>query len=265
MRYFLLLCLLLTSNAFASRQFSTNYFFDIAKGNIAGHSILDKFGRNADIDSGAPEDVWDGGGDWVAPTAARIHNIVSTSALDAVANSGARTVRVYGLDAAWNHQEETVNMAGVAGVLTVNTYTMIYRMKTLTGGTDAGNVGVISAIAQVDGTTTAQISAGQNQTLMAVYMVPAGKTGYITSMGAALNRAGSANADVELWAKPFGGVWTIKHITGVDKQGTNAFHHIFTLPMRDDFVEKTLIKIRAGATANNTDISAHFDMILVDN
>jgi len=43
---------------------------------------VSKFGANADIDIAAAEDVWDGGGIYAFPTAARIHNIKSTDPQD---------------------------------------------------------------------------------------------------------------------------------------------------------------------------------------
>ena len=48
-----------------------------------GVSILNKFGKNPDVDTGTvPEDIWDGGGLILFPTADRTHQIKSTSAQD---------------------------------------------------------------------------------------------------------------------------------------------------------------------------------------
>ena len=108
-------------------------------------------------------------------------------------------------------------------------------------------------------------SATFNQTLMAVYQVPTGVTGYMLDFGAALNRAGSANADIDLFSMPFGEVFQIKHTTGLDNAGTSSFLHNFMAPMADEFTEKSIIRMDSGAVANNTDISAHFSLLLVTN
>jgi hypothetical protein len=52
----------------------------IAQYNVSGMKHVNKFGRNPDVD--AAEDIWDGGGLWVPPTAARTHALVSSSAQD---------------------------------------------------------------------------------------------------------------------------------------------------------------------------------------
>jgi len=55
--------------------------FEIRKGNVRGHSIINKFGSNYQIDTATiPEDIWTHGGTWVPPTQARIHDIASTGA-----------------------------------------------------------------------------------------------------------------------------------------------------------------------------------------
>ena len=73
---------------------SKEFYLEIAKGNIPGHSHVNKFGHNESIDTGTvPETVWDQGGVWVPPTAARTHDIASTSANDTgtVRSSGTAT------------------------------------------------------------------------------------------------------------------------------------------------------------------------------
>ena len=76
--------LILTSlGSLAPSGNSQDYFFEIAKGNRPGHKLLAKFGENPNIQTGGPETIWDGGGVYAPPTAARIHNIVSSLAADA--------------------------------------------------------------------------------------------------------------------------------------------------------------------------------------
>ena len=57
-------------------------FLAISKKEVPGTDFMLKFGENNDIDSATFEDVWDGGGVYVPPTQARLHNVISTLAAD---------------------------------------------------------------------------------------------------------------------------------------------------------------------------------------
>lgn len=66
-----------------SRGFTDNFFFEVAKENIPDHSSIIKFGENPSIASAAGfEDIWDGGGTYVPPTQARLHDVASTDVDD---------------------------------------------------------------------------------------------------------------------------------------------------------------------------------------
>lgn len=69
-------------------------FLEIPRGKVPGLSSVNRAGRNSVIQiSSTPEDIWDAGGIWVPPTAARNHNISSTSSSDAgtLVSSGTAT------------------------------------------------------------------------------------------------------------------------------------------------------------------------------
>lgn len=235
-------------------------------------SPVHKFGRNISVGT-TTEDIWDGGGVWVPPTQARIHDIVSTSGSDdgSPLGIGAHTIKISGLDANFKLQSENLTLNGTANVPTVNTYIMIHRMKITAAGSTGSNVGTITATAQVDGTVTAQINPTNNQTLMAIYQIPAGKIGYMKSYFANMNRTGvSANVDLCLCSKPFGEVYQVKHNRGLMAAGSSSFQHIFDPSYgsdrgsNDPFGEKAIIKINAVSSVSGTDVSAGFDLKLVD-
>jgi hypothetical protein len=65
--------------------YTTNFLIEVAKRNIAGHSIITKFGENPDVDIlTAPESVWDGGGlyTWLPDIGGEDLEILSTSIED---------------------------------------------------------------------------------------------------------------------------------------------------------------------------------------
>ena len=249
-----------------------SFALEIARGNIAGMAIEHKFGRNPDVDTGTdPEDIWDGGGIWVAPTAARIHQIASTSANDdtdgAGTNAGARTVRVFGLNSSFSLQQEDKVLDGQSNVATL-AYTIIYRMQVLTAGATGSNEGTITATADTDGTVTAQINIGNNQTGMAVYQIPDRKTGYMLNFYGSLADSGGAgaNVDIQLLVQPFGSVFQVRQFHGLTNAGAAHFNHIFPVPyVSGGLFAKDTIKMQVKTTsANDAVVSAGFDIILVD-
>ncbi len=237
---------------------------------------VNKFGRTPNVDAATPTDVWDGSiagvGSliWVPPSAARIHAIGSGNADDTAAGAGAQAVEVQGLDANWAVQTETVELAGVATVNTVGSYLRIFRMKVTRVGANGIASDNITATAAVDGTVTAAIITPNNQTLMAIYTVPTGKTAYMVAYYTTMNRNSPSNssADVKLFVKSAVDVstspWQLKHMKGLFVAGTSSICHRF-YPYYV-ISEKSDIKIQIdNCTDNNTDFAAGFDLILRDN
>jgi hypothetical protein len=253
-----------TFNYTPHREFIPDLFFEIGRQNITGWTSVLKFGRNVDVDTGSLEDIWDGGDSWTAPTAAVAHNIRSSNACDVSAGAGARTVQVFGLDENYVEQDETITLNGTTNVLTSGSYIRIFRMIVRTAGSDGQNHGNITACASDDDTITAQVAASFNQTLMANYTIAASKTGYIIGYYASMNRnvtTGAANVFLKI--QPDGEPLQTKHVLGLVGSGRGSFQHDFKIPMR--VTEKSDIRILADVSANDTDVSAGFDMVLVPN
>lgn len=256
---------------------ATDPLLEISKGTVPGHSAINKFGRNPDCDPASSttavpvgRDIWDGGvagaAAWVPPTAARTHAIASSDDEDGGAgtDTGALTMRVFGLDSAYALQQEDVTLNGTSNVNTANTYTMIHRMYVLTAGSAGRNLGNITATAATDGTVTAQITIDMNQTLMAIYQIPAGKKGYMNHWRGDLNKTGGATkfADFALMSKDDGAVWRVRETTSVGSDGSTHFAIDITPPKV--LAAKTIVKIVADPSAVAQDIGAGFDIILVD-
>lgn len=264
----------------SGRLHTSDAMLGIARGNVAGMSSVNKFGRNIEVDSGTSADVWDGGKAtngvsliWVAPTQARIHNIVSSSASDDgdPAGVGARTIRIYGLTD-WDTKEtsEDITLNGTTNVATSNSYVIIHRMRVLTKGATSVNVGNISATAATDATVTAQILANEGQTQMAIYGIPSNQTAYLYSYYASMNKSGGALAglvDVSLRVNPEPDVeltnFLVRHTVGLQTVGTSAYNHEFKFPK--PLAGPAILKAQVASGTNDMDVSAGFDLVLVDN
>lgn len=249
---------------FQSRR-PNDFYYEVAIGNVLNHSSVNKFGRNSEIDAGEEEDIWDGGGTWPQPTVAQTHAITSTSASDTGAGTGARTLDISGLDSTGIQVSETITLSGVSAVTTTNLYRIIDRMIVVTVGSGGVNAGDIIARGTTDSTITAQVTTGNNQTLMAIFQIPVAKAGCITKFEGSINRQVNAvgSINVKMLVKPNGAGWQVKHIVGSVASGTSQLQHIFQPPTCFDAL--SIVKMVASASSNGTDVSAGFDMVLRDN
>lgn len=142
-----------------------------------------KFGFNGDVDSGAAgETVWAYGGAYAFAAAEEQLEVVSDSANDAGAGSGAQKVTVYYLDDAYAEKTKEVTMNGTTPVVTVvEDIFRINAFRVTAGAYAAGNID----IRQIDNDPTySRIPALGTQARNSVYTVPAGKTLYLCSFGA---------------------------------------------------------------------------------
>jgi hypothetical protein len=156
----------------------------VARGQITMHQSIFQFGQAPTVTS--QQTLWVGSGVYAFPASATIMKVSSSSANDAAAGTGARTVRVVGLDASYNVISEIVSLNGQTSVNTVGTYLRINDFYVLTAGsgnTAAGTlyVGTGSVTSGVPATVYSQIQTAYNSQSQAVYTVPAGYTAYISS------------------------------------------------------------------------------------
>ena len=244
-----------------------DFGLQVARGQIPYHKSNFKFGFNADIDD-ALETVWAKGGLYTYLSSATALYISSSSTNDTVAGTGARTVKVSGLDSNYDEVSVTVNMDGQSGV-SLGTFIRVNRIEVLTagsGGANAGNLHVGSQASPTVGvptTTYAYVSAGDNQTLMALWTVPRNYTAYVTQTDVTVATAqNNKYCTTHLVARPLGGVFNIKD-KFVKSEGSH--HQNYDFPLK--FEEKTDIEVRAIGNSSGADISisAGIDILYVLN
>lgn len=228
-----------------------------------GQYFFYTYGRNPDVDTGAPEDIWNVGGLWVPPTAARIHDIVSDDANDTAAGTGAQQVRCTGLDANYLFQEEFVTLNGVTNVPTVNTFIRLHELLVPPGGFGAGggNAGTITATAQTDATIQSQIDPGQNISLSTTYTVPADKRAAVSHAYASIIKAGPGTVvEVFFYGRLDAGAWIPQFYFGLGSDGTSTYEHDFDPP--PIILPKTDLRMLVDVSAVNTIMSGGYELTL---
>lgn len=235
----------------------------VVEGDVPGYRYIHKFGRNPDIDTGStPEDVWGEGGLYTGfPTgSAETVTVVSSSVLDTAAGTGARTVRLSGLNGSGAEQTEEVTLNGIINVTTINSWTRLNRVIVLTAGAGGANAGTITVRHSV---TVVNIFAvmpiGLNQTLIAAYTIPAGYTGYVRQVSILSQQAAASEALCGLWTRENGSVFRNRNLFDIATGGQmiRTFTGGLALPALTDIV----IRVNS-VSANNTAVSAYFDILL---
>lgn len=157
------------------------YLYDIAEGNVSGHTTWTKIGFTPTMTT-VESDLWSKAGAYVYPTSDMQMEVISSSSDDEATGTGARQVTIYYLDGAW--AEKTINVT-LNGTTAVNTSDSdLYRINGFrvtavgTGGKPAGNL----SLRAVGGAVTySYITEGYTRARNSAYTVPAGKTLYVDS------------------------------------------------------------------------------------
>jgi len=249
----------------------SDFFLEIARGNITGMSSIQKFGRNDDISAGVTEDIWAGGGIRAYLTSAETMDVVSTSANDdgAPAGTGAQTLTIEGLDSDYLEVSDTITMNGVTAVTTTQSFLRVHRAYVVASGSNETNVGDITIDPTTSGAGSRQaaIAAGDGQTLISHYTVPAAKEAYWVggqlSIGSRSGFAGIKEARARFWKREENGSWRIQSDLGGRSDGTSVAPDVnFTVPVM--FPTKTDLKWTGDAENNRTSMYVQYNLILVN-
>lgn len=248
-------------------KISTANGLEIAKGNISGHSSIEKFGTNADVDTATtPEDVWSQGGVKTFSATANIDGISSSD------NGDTQDITVIGLADGYGEVTQTFALTGQTTKVIPIPLIRVYRALNANGTNFVGDIyiyingaTVVAGVATVQTEVRLKVDAGDNQSLTAIYTIPAGKTGYLNFYHVSMAKLTPATALVcALRIRPFGGVFLTKDIGAAATTGNNTYIREYKTPLKID--EKSDVKLVIDAvTSNDTAVAGAFDIVLVDN
>lgn len=148
--------------------------FGATLGRVGGHTRVAVYGHTPTPT--ANSDCWEGAGLYPFQTVASKLEILSASASDTGAGTGARTMMLAGLDTNFNPISETITMNGVTPVQSVGTYLRANGLNIMTSGSGHTNAGDITLRLTGAGATQAIARAGYGYAKQCLYTVPAGFT-----------------------------------------------------------------------------------------
>lgn len=252
----------------------------IAKGDVTGTSFIHKFGKAPDFDAADNfVTIWDGANDGDFSGSPPMNYTYSATAnIDTLSSSNAgdsQTVEIQGLDGNYALVTQSATLNGQSDVILTTPLLRVFRLKN-TGTTDfAGDVwlrtngsGQSGGVPTTANTVRLKVSNGNNQTLMAIYSVPAGKTAYIRKIFAGFDTvtggffATPVASKIQLFVRPFGQVFQLKYDNAIISSGSSVLQEVYSEP--EVVGEKSDIELRAETNTTATAVSGGFDIVLVD-
>jgi len=147
----------------------------------------------------AQDAIWNVTGAYPYPTSALTTTIVSTSANDIAAGTGAREVTVTGIDGNWDAVTETIALNGLTPV-TLSTNLLRVNLMDIgecgSSGTNEGDIDILHSP-----TVLGRIDIGLGRSKSAVLSVPNGVGGYIERVVSGIEGNNSANALVGVYTR----------------------------------------------------------------
>jgi hypothetical protein len=229
------------------------YFLQVSRGLVTGHKRVFKFGYNEEIQN-VEETIWDVGGLYAYPSSA----VTMTATSSSGATDENVQVTMQGVDASYNELSETVTLNASGTATTTGSFLRVNRAFVASGTASAGNITIANG-----GTTYAYVSALHQQTLMAIWTVPAGYTGYLFQVDTtAFTVQNNKVATIRMITRELNGVFRTQQKFDLFQA---SYHQDIVCPQ--PILEKTDIEFRAIADSSNADlrVSATFDIIYIEN
>ncbi|KKM13231.1 hypothetical protein LCGC14_1718360 [marine sediment metagenome] len=248
---------------------SQDFFTEVRKGNIPGHSIIHKFGKNDAVPDGTFEGILQVAAQFnflEAGTTVRIK--AGGNAADDAGGVGARSVHILGLDSNGLETSEVLATNGInASLSTTTVFCRVYR----THVHSVGSYGVANTDDIIIENTAGTIDliiilAGEGQSQYGSYSTPSDKTGYLLSVHVHVD--GKKPADVIVYIRENFNIvaapmepkklkYSFDGILGND--GHEGKAPMLILPSWTD------IWLEARGSGAQTEVAIDFEILLVDN
>lgn len=160
--------------------------------------------------------------------------ISSSSASDASAGTGARTVSVTGVTASYVVATETATLNGTTGVALTNSYLTITNVEVLTAGSGGSNAGILyvgtgTVTSGKPATVDCLVAAGNNKSSSLIYCIPAGYSLLIYGAHSATRSATSGGHEFAVQYLTAGSV--AKKLVLSHYNNTSGFTRNFEIPL----------------------------------
>lgn len=215
--------------------------------------MVHKFGAVPSMSQNTTGTVWDKNNTIYPWDTFSTAGIITASTVDAADNG--KQVTVLGLDDSYNEISETFTVSSSVPVSGIKQFIRVFRAYISVGSNNVGTINFTK-----NGSDVLRITATKGQTLMAVYTIPANKTGYLYK--GVCSAQSNADATGNMFIRYFGQEsFRIGHSFEVAGVG-GLYEYEFAFPIK--IPEKSDIDIRLITRTNNGRYTAAFDILLLD-
>lgn len=252
-----------------------DFFTEVQKGNVAGHSIVHKYGTNATVANGVWEVVSQlsrtaAPSNW-RQAAATMRVKAGGNAADASGGVGARQLTLIGIDDNLVEVEETITMNADGTLASAASTTLFWRVYRAfipdgaVGTYGVANTGVITIEDSGGALDENLIIAGAGQTQHTAYTVPLGKTAYLLSTHISVDAAKAADFRL-LTRNDFNDVSAPFSPARLRKYWDGILGDVDYEPRAPEMIFPALTDIwfEAEGGGAQTEASAEFELLLVD-
>ena len=247
------------------------FYIEVAKGNIPGHSLVVRSGKNSAVASGAWELVTNlsGAPNWLS-AAATVRVKAGGDAADAAAGAGAQKVTVSGIDSNLDFISEDITLNANGTLASASTTALFWRTCGLhipdggVGTYGGSNTGAITLEDTAGTTDLLLMDAGSSQAQQCCYTVPDGYTAYL--LGTESHTESLKPSDIRIRIRnnmndtttPFSPIRTVFVDQGVDGEAQNQPTGVLGV-----FSGNTDVWIEAYGSGAQTKVSAAMEFLLV--
>jgi hypothetical protein len=229
-----------------------NFRLNVARGKVRGASMVHRFGASPEIAQASTATLWDKVST-LYPWSAFVTAGVIVAGIANASDNGKKVV-VYGLDSNYEEIQEEFTLSSTATVTGTVSFKRIYGAYLSNGSSNVGDVTFTKG-----GTDVVKIIAGRGSSSMAIYTVPAGKTGYLYK-GVCTAQA-SADGTGDMYVRYVESqAFRVGHTFEVSSGG--EYDYEFSFPIR--LPEKTDIDVRVTTRANKGRYTAAYDILLLE-
>jgi len=248
---------------------SQDYRYKVALGDVTDAKTVNVWGYNPDIDiASGQEFIARYSGNLNIITTADNLSIVSDSANDTIAGSGARLLWIQGIGEDFLYQEEYLALNGLTPVTSAKKYLGVNFIVVVSAGNVTGNLGNIT-VQDLAGTvgTQAYISVGVNTTQLSSYHTRIGYTFLADWLWLNVRKlAGGTNPRVTVRAYSYSRVTNIKYQVFRHDIDT-SIESTFELKPSQPFIigGREIFYLTAETDTNNTIVNVRYSGIEIKN